>query len=506
MAKTTKKNVWTSLDAFGMLYGISTWDQNYLNLKYVRLPNETNIELRHKINNIRRNPVYGISLQDLVNGLSNELLLDEYNVNPKTTFELTREPHPSGLIDVQDIFVYYQPPTESGWFSITPQVWASGYYTDNDYSIPVNSGFIVWENQFYRDTPNINDKTHNYSRLLTILTTLPDLSRIKVTYNVKINSEQYSFTDMSNPLDPNDDEFIYRTAYVSNSGDFLTKSLCYSLADMPSEISGYYFNSNGVAGAKMYKIRDIIDQRFRHKWDTVRNRQSIWDVHHNYSKGVIPSFTDTPFIAQSGRVFSYQNFDGGIEYGEPSLNIRDIDIIVSGNVENWYPRVEPGKFYYGGVSYRLMENPKYIYFDGTSGSTTLPSGIMRWYKTILASSGDYGSSLDSFIYQEHDYKIRYRSTYDVEPTGILDSTSIYRKRSYLTNDMGYEVTLASGEYYIDYQADPPMLYVSGVNDCVFIWDQINVPSGRICDTVYSDLNPLNDYDVSYDKYFLVIGE
>lgn len=506
MAKPVKRQVWTSLDAYGLVHGISTWDENHKNLKYVRLPNETNIELRQKINNIRRNPVYGISLQDLINGLSNELLLNEYNVNPRTTFELTRDPFPSGNVNQQDIFVYYQPPEESGWLPVTPQLWASGYYIDSDHTVATSSGFIVWENAYYQDLPNIPDKTHNYSRLLTIMTTLPDLSRIKVSYNVKVDGHQYMFTDMSNPLDPYDDRFIYRTPYVTTSGDFLTRCICYSLADMPNEISGYYFNNNGTATDRMYKLRDMIDNNFRHRWDTVRNRESIWDVHKNYSKGVVPSFTDTPFVAQSGRVFSYTNFDGGVEYQDPVLSLKDIEIVTSGSVENWYPRYFPGKFYYDGLSYRLMENPKSTYIDATSGSANLPSGIMRWYKTILASSGDYASSVDSFLYRDYDYLIRYRGIHDVEATGVLYNTSIYRKRPYLNTLMGYNITLASGEYYIDYDADPPVLYTSGVNECVFIWDQIDTPSGRICDNIYSDLNPLNDYNVSYHRYFLVIGE
>ena len=53
MAKPIKKPVWNNSDAFGLINGIGTWDNNYLKLKYVRLPDETNIQLGHKINRVR---------------------------------------------------------------------------------------------------------------------------------------------------------------------------------------------------------------------------------------------------------------------------------------------------------------------------------------------------------------------------------------------------------------------------------------------------------------------
>lgn len=511
MAKPIKKQVWTNLDAFGMLNGISTWDKNYLNLKYVRLPNETNIQLRRKINNFRNNPVQGVSMQDLVNGMSNELLLTPYNIKDNKTFDLSRVPYPSGGTDVQDIFVQYQPPGTSTWHDVTPQVWASGYYTDEDNSIPVNSGFIVWEDSYYKDSIISTTKNNTYSRLLQIMTDLPNESKIRVKYWVKLfdedgNAGYYQYTDMSNPYDKDDETFTYKIARVTTSGDFTDSIVPYNMSDLPSELSGYYYNPDGTGTSKLYKLRDIINKNFRHQWKDIRQRETVWDIKSDYSHGTIPSYMDSPFVVTSGATFSLDNLDGGTEYYDDSLYIKDIHINISGNIENWYPLIQPGRFYYKGVPYRLMENPKYTYIDLSSGSGIMPSGIQRYHKTILASASGYTSDVNSFIFEDYNYKIRYRNDFEPTATGLIESSNIYRKRPYLTTSMGLDISLGDKEYYINYDVNPPVIYSSGVSSCVFVWDQVDVPSGRICDTVFSDLNPLNDSNIAYDRYFLVIGE
>jgi len=210
-------------------------------------------------------------------------------------------------------------------------------------------------------------------------------------------------------------------------------------------------------------------------------------------------------VSVSGKAFSVSDLDGGIEYINDALYVKEIDIQSNGGFEYWYPVVQPGLFYYAGDPYRIFENPQYTHINITSGSAELPSGVLRHYKTILASSGSYPSDLSSFIFKDHTYKWRYKNIEDVIATGIVEDNITYRKRSYLTADMGLNLTLGSGEYNINYDDTPPTIYASGVDDCVFIWDQIDVPSGRICDTQFSDLNPLNDNSISFNNYFLVIG-
>jgi len=511
MAIPIKKPVWTNLDAFGLLNGISTWDENYLNLKYVRVPNETNIELRRKIKNMHNNPVEGVSLQDVINGLSNELLLDQYNVRSNKTFDLTRTPYPSGSVGVQDIFVYYQPLDDTNWYSVGEQVWGSGYYSDEDNTIPVTSGFIVWEDGYYKDPIVRSEKGNVYSKILQIMTPLPDNSRIKSVYSTKLfdingDADYFLYTDMDDSNNPDDESYMYRFPTVIDSGILESGPVAYNMSQLPDELSGYYFNTDGSGTDRLYKLRDIINKNFKHKWKDIRNRESIWDINKSYSKGVIPSYSDTAFVVNSGDTFSSNYFDGGIEHMDDALYIKDIHIQVSGNIENWYPIVQPGKFYYDGFPYYIMENPQYVHIDMSTGSGTLPSGILRNYKTILASSGDYTSDLEGFMFQDYMYPIRYKNSYETVATGVLETENIYRKRPYLNSDMGLDITLSSGEYYINTDTNPPIMYGSGLSDCVFVWDGTDVPSGRICDTEFSDLNPLNDYNVAYERYFLVIGD
>ena len=153
-----------------------------------------------------------------------------------------------------------------------------------------------------------------------------------------------------------------------------------------------------------------------------------------------------------------------------------------------------------------MENPQYTHVDLSSGTGILPSGVSRYNKTILAISGEYDSDLSSFIFEDYNYKVQYRYNYDTTIQGTIESSGIYRKRPYLNTNMGLDLSLASGEYYIDFDTANPTIYASGVSYCVFIWDEITVPSGRICDTIFSDLNPLNEANISYDQYFLVLGD
>ena len=156
MPKPIKKQVWNNVDAFGLLNGISTWDENYLNLKYVRIPGESNIELRHKLNKFseEQSPLYGNLNQELIIGLANELGLDSYNIIEQTSFDLNYVPFPYGAKGEQDIWVYYQEPNMDTWTEITPQLWSE----DVETSMPT-SGFIVWEDSYF-NTSNDSTKTN----------------------------------------------------------------------------------------------------------------------------------------------------------------------------------------------------------------------------------------------------------------------------------------------------------------------------------------------------------
>lgn len=516
MSKPIKKQKWNNLDAFALLNNIATWDKDYINLKYVRLPDESNVQLRKKILDYRKNPADGVDSQSLINGLSNELGLNPYNVIEKTTFDLTRFPFPSGEKETQDIYLYYQPPDDSGWYEITPQLWNSGFYTDLDHTIPQSSGFIVWEDSYYTETIETK-KTNNYSSLLTVLTPLPDESRIKVKYNTKLYDENNNltpklFTDMSNPYDVNDDHFIYRIGSGICSSDFDDKVITYHLDNMSDYVSGMYYTDNGVATGKLYTLLNVIDNNYRHRWKDVKNNDSIWDVNEDYSKGTIPSFYDTSFIIkQTEDELSTDNFNGGIDYQDPVLTLKNIERQMDGSIEHWYPVLEPGYFYVDGVKYQLMENP--LFYDveierastiGLQDSGLLPSGIQRWHKPILIRDSVIESG---YIHKAYNYPITY-SYFDSTDgaSGYLHWPSgIYRHRPYLTNDMGYDLELASGEYNIDYETN--IMYCSGLPDnCKIIWDNINISSGCLCTGIFTDLNPLNGENIQYSKYFFIIGD
>lgn len=494
--KPVKKLKWTNIDAFALLNGISTWDKNYLNLKYVRLPNETNIELRDKINRMRHNPVTGTSLQDLINGLSNELLYESYNTIKKSSFSLTRTPWPSGYIDQQDIWVSYQIPGETTWNDISPQLWASGCETT-----PI-SGFIVWENSYFQDDVSNTYKSHNYSQLLTIFNDVPDKSKIRTTYYVKSfdieNNEVHKlFTDISYN---DNDEFMYRLPYPITSGDLTTKIVAYNIDNIPVGLSGFYYDSNGAATNNLYKIRDIIDKNYRHKWKDIKNNETIWDVHKDYSLGTIPSFYDTHLsVTTSGSI----NLTGGIEYQYPTLYIQNIDIQTSDNNEYWYPVLSCGNLYCSGIPYILMENPEYASVLFSGGYSTLPSGIKRWHNITMLESGYMSSYTSDFIIPLHNYKIPYKTNFINDISGYFISDYVYRKRPYLNSNMGYEISLEDKEYMIDF--DNSIIYSSGIDSVGLFWDNTDIPSGHICNDAACDLNPLNETNTYYNKYFIVIN-
>ena len=513
MSRPIKKSKWTNLDAFGLINGVATWDKNYINLKYVRRPGESNLDLRQKINNRRHNPALGVSLHDLVNGLANELNLEPYNMKDKTSFTLSRIPHPSGDVGVQDISVFYKEKNSGVWHKITPQVWSSGYYTDESQETPVEPGFIVWENGYYKDSLEVTTKTSDYSDLLTIISDIPDESKLKVIFynkqfDIDNNQTVELFTDVSNELDELDDRLIYRKSFVIDSGNFNDRAVAYHLDDLSDYVSGQYFNDNGTATGKLYRVRDIIDEKFRHRWKDIRTNDTIWDVHRDYSRGTVPSFYDTPFVIPITQdELNTNNFNGGIEYQDSVLSFHDIRIEQDGDVEHWWPVLQPGKFYVDGRPYMLMENPQFydVEIEDASSGQLPPSGIDRWHHAIVTTE----SSIESgYIHETYNYPIQYSYPYSTEASGTLHtSPNILRRKPFVTNDMGYDLQLNSGEYYIDFDGDNPVIVGSGLPDNLkIIWDQIEVASGVVCTGIFSDLNPLNELNIPFNKYFFVLGD
>jgi len=503
--KPTKKQVWNNIDAFGLLNGISIWDENYLNLKYVRIPDESNIELKHKINKFAEdeNPLRGNLEQELIIGLANELGLESYDNMETKTFDLTRVPIPFGDKREQDIWLYYLPPNTTDWLEVKPQYWSE----DVENNSPT-SGFMVWENEHY-NLSTINYKTNKYSRLLQIYSILPNNSRIKVVYyqqkfDENDNKIYIKYTDTSNIKNINDDRFYYKSKYEINYSDLLTKPIVYTLSEIPKNFNEKYYNNDKTATGLMYELRDKIDTVYRHRWKNLSDRKTIWDINLNFSKGTIPSFYDCPFEVISGfYIETLNSLTGGLNYYNPTLYIKDIDIITDklNDKEYWYPVLQPGPLYIKGQQYFLMENASGVYINLSSGSGILPSGIEIYHKVIL-NLEDTSPSYNYF-YKDMDYELLFRSSGNIVYTHDLNP-NIARKRSYLISDMGFELPLKSGEYAIDYKNR--MIYSSGILSGILYWDNVIVQDKVTIQSPIMDLNPLNDTMLGYDEYFLIVGE
>lgn len=494
--KPTKKQVWNNIDAIGLMNGISTWNDNYLTLKYVRIPGESNIELRHKINSFldTNNPLYGSIEQELIIGLANELGLDSYNIMEQKTFTLTRLPYPSGAVGVQDIFVYYQEPGLDTWTPILPQYWSQ----DVENNIP-SSGFIVWEDSYYSSTRDLSKKTNNYSKLLQLYKTdIPDNSRLKIEYSVPFYDENDNmilklFTDTSNPNNLKDKRYYYYNSYSYNESDLLTKPCVYTLDNIPDSLKYYYFDNNNRPTSLLYSLREKVDSVYRHRWNNIADRKTIWDIGTNFGSGCIPSFCD-----ESVSNSEFKNYrTGGHNYHNTSLYIKDIDVIIDNDDEYWYPILQPGKFYYNGSNYYLMDNPVKHSIDLTSNSGVLPSGINICHKMIMYKTNNL--TISGNIFDDVDYILDFDDV-----TDLTLNSRVARKRQYLTSaENGFQTILSSGEYMIDYNNN--IIYSSGLTNCTIYYDNTLIPSGVVIQSPNLDLNPLNDTNFGFDKYFITIG-
>jgi hypothetical protein len=501
MYKIQKKSFWNQLDAIALLNGISTWDDQYLNLKYTRLPGETNLDLRNKIINTFENTVSGNTVQDIINGLSAELNLISYNVLEKRTFNLSNIPEPSGLKNEQDIWVSYQPVGDSGWYDIVPQRWSDTVYVDKDTRTTQSSGFIVWQNE-YHDVSQQTVKTHTYFGMLHILDNLPDQSSIKVTYHRRIYNQDgsyniFPFTEIL------EDKFRYPEDITTS--DLTNKIVAYSLNDIPSGLYDIYYT--GVhATSQLFAIRDDIIRQHDFRWAATKNRTNIWDIEKTSDRSVIPSFYDGNIVIPSG--FIYKDFDnksylltGGLEHQSDSLYLEDIVIETSGNIEYWYPVIHPGRFYVNGTPYLLMQNPTSTSFIPISITQTLSSFPQRGDSVLLGNSNKYTVINNNQFFEAYNKtSINYPDQTVIE---TFQTSGVYRERPYLTADKGITITLNTDEFALDYDTNTVYLHSSLIGqDLTLIWDT-PFGSGVVYRSPFADLNPLN-YDFIDEKYFLFL--
>lgn len=505
MAKPVKKQRWGQIDAFGLLNGISTWDPQYRTLRYVRRPYEDTLAVRDKIMRQHDYPG-GVTKQGILNGLSNEFGYTPQNVIRRNIFGLTYDPVPSGAPFVQDIRVEFRERgavASGAWTELFPQVWNQDYAS----AVEAGNGFIVWQNEKYTNLSGY--KNFLYSPILEIIEDLPDNQEIRVSYYVRqINdtgeSELIRYTDMDDLDDPNDTRFLYRD---KEEIEPLSGVIVYNLGDIPANLSGQYYESNGLPKELLYTIRDHIDKKFQHRWGQMTDASVIWDVHKGYGSGQIPHFLDAAvpknenwcygLMANSGLLFS--GYQGGVDELSNALYFNEI-VEASGDIQRWYFKVYPGEFYVDGIPYYLFENPQTTNVTLSGGITVIPSGLNRGMKAILAVSGYYGNGcteqdpyLSGLVYEDHWY-----------PTGENGDSiwsNIYRRRPHLTASMGYDLPLQLGEYALDFGSGLIRANVLE-SGAILIWDQIDTPSGRL---IEYDINPLNDEMLNIQKFFLYLA-
>jgi hypothetical protein len=496
MATPTQRQRWTDIDGIGLLNGLGIWDPQYRDLKYVRKPFETPIDLKNRILREHENPT-SVQEQGLLNGICNEFNLTPYNTHKKTIFELSYNPVTDGSVNTQDIWVYYN--ISGVWNEVTPQVWGSGYFDAKSN----HSGFIVWQNNRYNNNEDI--KNFNYSNLLEIITdVIPDNTEIKVVYYVNtidedFNTEKHLFTDMNN--DSTSDKYTYRSPI--NSGEIRV----YTLDNIPQDLNSAYYNTDGTAKDFLYVLKEHNDRKFSHKWGSFTDSECIWDAHKYYGSGHINSFYDayTPtkfiagsgFVQGSGSISTSNSYTGGIDSFSDSLYLSSVEVDdTASGLPKWYPRVYPGKFYMAGLTYYLFENPVIENISFVNGSAILPSGVKNTYHTILTPSGYYDTAWNSIdpvlsgrVYEDYSY-----------PTNSDNDTitSIYRNKPFLPAQVNYQLDLGSSDYSIDFDTNA-ILAGSGISDATLIYDRVEVPSGVL---ISYDLNPLNEQFLTLDKYFL----
>lgn len=494
MTKPVKRQSWSRMDVFGLLNGISIWDSQYRELKYVRRPFDSNLDLRAKIFDYHDHPV-DTTKQGLINAMSVEFGYNPYNVEEKHVFQLSYKPTPSGVAGVPDVLGYYKEPGSDTW-NYMPQIWSSGYLQARE----SNRGFIVWQEEKYNNIDGV--KNFTYSNVVEVLHALPDKTEVKFIYyltDFDEENERYlvQFTDINNPNDKNDVRFTYRTEQSQPS---LDEVLAYTLDDIPDNVySGLYYNNDGTPKELLYTIKEHIDKRFKHKWGQIHDRECIWNVHKLYGSGHIPHFFDAEAPDNmSWCTNTYSGYLGGVEELSDVLYPSEIQES-SGDAQEWYLKVYPGRFYIDGVPFYYFEDPQSAHVSFVSGQANLPSGITRGMYTVMALSGYYDNPCNGWadpflsgIYEDYNYP--------VGEAGEVCWTHIYRRRPYITAQHDHSVTLREGEYNIDFENEA--IYANTVDDAIIIWDRALQPSGIILEY---DLNPLNEQNLSFEKYFLFLG-
>ena len=506
MAKPIRKPTWSNLDVFGLLNGLSTWDDQYKTLLYVRKPFETNLDIRDRIIHSHDYPS-DITKQGVVNAINTEFNLDSYNVTKKSIFELTYNPIPSGVLTTQDISGYYK--TSSGtWATIGPQIWSEDYFSAKKDKV----GFIVWQSNRFGTIPNY--KNFSYSNIVEVFKEFPDETQFKFEYWVEAQDSNNNrilirYTDMNNQTDSNDTRYTYRID--KQDLNLNTHALVYNLNDIPSGLNGLYYDNEGHPTQLLHDLKRYIDNKFHHTWDKITNKNCIWDVHKSYGSGQVTSFYDAVVPANSYRSsIYYSGYIGGVESLSYSLYQTSIDEI-SGNANIWYMKVYPGNFYVQGVPFYYFESPTIANLTLTpltSGSYSglyncaIPAGLTSGMYTLIAKSGYYDTYYSNASRDTYLSGVYEDCSYTMGPDGDSVWSNIYQRKACLTEPMGLRTVLPMGRYTIDFNDNKIYFNLPNTHTkAQIIFDKAVTPSGSyLC----YDLNPLNDQNLNLEKFFMYL--
>jgi hypothetical protein len=164
----------------------NVWDDHAAKFGLTRLPNEDNISLATRIDNLGKY-LENSSRQGLINSLSSALGYEQYNVIVRKIYTLTRQPYRDStfIVKVDGI-------TQT-------QIYEGDYPT-------ASSGYIVWK-----------DQTGEYTNILEFIDPPPYTRRVDRSHSGSLVSVEYQWLDgiairnildSCNPYDPYDMSFM----------------------------------------------------------------------------------------------------------------------------------------------------------------------------------------------------------------------------------------------------------------------------------------------------------
>lgn len=490
--KQLKLPVWNSFDEFGLIVGLGHWTEDNKELKYVRYPGETNLQLRERILKVFKYKSNS-SHQGLVNSLSRDFLTERYNVTNKYHYFLTDEPY----AQASGIKVYAS--GSSGWEELYPQIRASGYSD-------ATSGWIVWNEPDVIVNGTVS--YGNYTQILEILeNTLPDdETPLKIEYQIldSYNENGIPILNWKTDIDSFNiqihEDFNYRVK-KEIIPDPSSQIVIYSLNSLKeSAFSGIFYTSEGAATSKLKEISNYFNRKHPIEWGKFSWDSMTWEQGSNLSRGVIPTLFDANLpVDQSGNLEA-DKFLGGVAQG-PNLYLMDIiveeDVSNSGAYAHWYPKVYPGTFYLSNTGYYLFENKQtnytYLYPTVNTGNISSFENLPSYDDFIILGTSGYVNFSGEYFAE------LYRYPYG--PNSGFATTQVYRRR-YDLNKIGSEVTiLGSGEYTINFDNGMISGNLSGIAPQIqMIWEHPDASGiGKIISGL--DLNPYN-YDRKTSILFL----